>query len=455
MLEDFLPMLRRLCAFVALALSLAACAAQAFQEEPGTLPVIYGGGSMLPFYDYTSEISTFNATATKATVTPYLANVTSSVAIEGILRDDFTCVSNASSGANGGNCSGTCIQPDCMPGPIPDDYAANDLALTSAQIATWAVSAVGQPTAGNLIQIPSMGYGVAIPVVNSAVATNGAVTLSDGDLCGIFSGLITDFSQITDAGTLTPGPITVAYRSDSAGITLTLTYHLNGVCTSANSAITFQGVENFATLFSLNNVAIPGNFIGLTESAGIANYLAGLSGTAVTSAIGYLTPDYTSLVTSPVTLSNALPSPLLVAGVYQGRAKELPTAAAIETALAHPKMGVSLTPPTTEVEGANPAAWFPLIQTTSKGYPIVGYTAFDFAQCYRDKGVSKGIVAFLKAHYGTGSPKTTQIDSGFAQVESSFRTAIKNHILANTNTGTGVWNDNIGNPTACYELFGR
>jgi hypothetical protein len=156
-------MVRRLCAFTALALSLAACAAQAFQEAPDTLPVIYGGGAMLPFYDYTSEISTFNATATKATVTPYLANVTSSVGIEGLLRDDFTCVSNASSGANGGNCSGTGVQPDCTPGPVPDDYAASDFGLTSSQIATWAISAVGQPAAANLIQIPSMGYGSRSP----------------------------------------------------------------------------------------------------------------------------------------------------------------------------------------------------------------------------------------------------------------------------------------------------
>jgi phosphate transport system substrate-binding protein len=383
----------------------------------------------------------------------HLANVDSIVGLDGFLRDDFTCDSNASSGANGGHCSGTCPQPSCTPGPVPDDYAASDFQLTAAQVSTWNTSTVGQMAAGNLIQIPSMGYGVAIPVVNSAVTTNGGVTLSDDDLCGIFSGQITDFSQITDAGTLTPGTITVAYRADSAGTTLTLTSHLNAVCTSANSAIHIQGVQNFATMFTvLNNVPVPGNFIALTGSAGVADYLASLSGTNVTSAIGYLAPDYTSLVTtSPVTLSNGLPSPLLVAGVYQGKARELPTASGIEIALAHPKSGTNLQPPANAFEGAGPTLWIPLIETTSAGYPIVGYTAFDFAQCYQNAGVSKGILAFLRAHYGTGSPKTTQIDSGFAPVEAGFRTAIKQHILANT----GAWNDNIGNPTACAGLFGR
>lgn len=445
-------MVRRLCALVAFALSLTACAAQAFQEETGTLPVIHGGGSMLGIYDYRSEISTYNKTATKATVTPYRANVQSSVGVEGLLRDDFTCVSNASTGANGGNCSGTCPQPDCTPGPVPDDYAVSDFWLTPDQIGTWNTSYEGQVAAANLIQIPSMGYGVAIPVVNSAVAENGGVTLSVDDLCGIFSGLITDFSQITDAGTLTPGTITVAYSADSTGTTFTLTNHLNAVCTSANAAIRIMAVQNFATMFSENKVNVPGNFIGLTGAAAVADYLASLSGTAVTSAIGYLTPDYTSLVTtSPVRLANGLRSPLLVAGVYHGTAKELPTAAAIKTALAHPALGANLQPPTNAFEGANPTSWIPVIQTTSAGYPMVGYTAFDFAQCYHNPKIAAGILAFLEVHYGTGSARTTQIDSGFAQVESSFVTAINQNILANT----GAWNDNIENLTACAGLLGR
>ena len=233
------------------------------------MPVVYGGGAVLPFNVYTSEISTFNATATKATFTPYLPNVDSTIGLSGFLRDDFTCLQND------GSCSGDCPQPNCYPGPLPDDYAANDIPVSAQTISVWAISGVGQPFSGNFIQIPSMGYGVAIPVVNPAVSKNGGATLSDNDLCGIFSGKLTDFSQITDAGVIWSGPITVTYyASQGQGITFTLTDHLNTVCNSSNSNIMFTAQFSFASEFSSNHVPVPSNFVALSGSAGIADYLA-------------------------------------------------------------------------------------------------------------------------------------------------------------------------------------
>jgi ABC-type phosphate transport system substrate-binding protein len=39
-------------------------------------------------------------------------------------------------------------------------------------------------------------------------------------LCGIYSGLITDFSQITDVSPLpAPGQFQLVYRSDASGLT--------------------------------------------------------------------------------------------------------------------------------------------------------------------------------------------------------------------------------------------
>ena len=110
-------MVVRFLVVAAFALSLAACSSFGGSSGPvsvvpgearpkrsvraaGTLPVVYGGGAVLPFNVYTSEISTFNATATKATFTPYLPNVDSTIGLSGFMRDDFTCLQN------GGNCSG-------------------------------------------------------------------------------------------------------------------------------------------------------------------------------------------------------------------------------------------------------------------------------------------------------------------------------------------------------------
>jgi hypothetical protein len=185
--------------------------------------------------------------------------------------------------------------------------------------------------------------------------------------------------------------------------------------------------------------------------------MAGLSNGAVPQALGYISPDFTTVdPNSFATLSNGEKSPLVVASVFNGATAELPTTVEITAALAHATLGSNLTPPTNATEGANPANWVPLIQTASQGYPVVGYTTFDFAQCYADATVTKGLLAFLKGHYAVGSIYATdQKDNGFVSVAhsgaSKFLGAIKDDILANKN----AWNTNIGNTTACAGLAGR
>jgi ABC-type phosphate transport system substrate-binding protein len=123
-------------------------------------PVVQGGGAILPYFDYNAEIAAFNATAPKATFTEYLPDVDSAVGLEAFFDDNYTCDKNASSGANGGACSGTAGGANAV------DFAASDIPVTSTQIAAWAISEFGQYTAANLIQLPALGFGVAIPVVN-------------------------------------------------------------------------------------------------------------------------------------------------------------------------------------------------------------------------------------------------------------------------------------------------
>jgi len=424
--------------------TLSACA---LAFTPALAASLQGGGPAHPSYIYAAEFTAFNAgeTSGKPTFPPYLPNVTSTIGQNAFVLDNFTCIQNASTGANNGACG---------PGPGTTgnivQFGASDINLSSAQISIWATESFGQPAAANLIQLPSLGYGLAIPMVNAAMTKNGGATLSDADLCGIFSGKITNFSQITDAGiTLTPGTITVVYQSGDADNSFQLTWHLNAVCTSANSAVTFTATSNFASLFT----TLPANFVAASGARGAANTLASLSGTTITSAAGYLTPEYTSLFpASPVRLSNNNPSPLFVAALYQGKAKLLPTATNVIAGLAHPATGAALTAPSTPPAGANPVNWVPLISTTSSGYPIVGYTTLLAAQCYSftDHASSTALTAFLKKHYGTGWV-SLQKENGFVPVTKTFLTAIKANILANTNG----WNINIGNTTACAELEGR
>jgi phosphate transport system substrate-binding protein len=439
----------------AAALACLSTAAFAKATPQGT---ITGGGSTLAQFDYIAEYSLYNAAATtaEATFSTYW-EAGSGTGQKAFLNDDLSCDINHVTGGNGGNCSGAAgVAGNTV------TYGASDATLNSTQIATWATSSFGQSLAGNLIQLPSMGVGVSIPINDTNITANGQATFSDGDLCGIFSGLITDFSQITDSATApAAGQFKLVYRSDGSGTTFLLTSHLNAVCNAGNtkSGVSFTATTTFASLFtSLGGIStvIP-NSVAETGSGGIANYMAGLSNGAVPQALGYISPDFTTVdPNSFATLSNGEKSPLVVASVFNGTTAELPTVIEITAALAHATLGSNLTPPTNATEGANPALWVPLIQTASQGYPIVGYTTYDFAQCYSDKTVTKGVLTFLKDHYTVGGAYVSdQKQNGFVPVANSaasaFLTTIKKNILANVNG----WNTNIGNTTVCTVGVGR
>jgi phosphate transport system substrate-binding protein len=406
---------------------------------------IAGGGSTLAQYDYTAEFSLYNSgtNAKQATFGTYYESG-SGAGQSGLLNDDLTCDINKVTGNNGGNCTGG--SGVGQPGNTVD-YGASDATLSSAQISAWATYPYGQPAAGNLIQLPSMGVGIAIPTQNSKVTGNGTLILSDADLCGVFSGKITDFSGLTlGKGSVTPaaGPITIVYRNDGSGTSFLLTNHLSAVCTSGTSNITFTATTTFQSLFP--NSTPPANFIGEKGSSGVATELA-----ALPSAMAYLSPDFTTLDPN----SGAPKNTLVVAAVLNGKTAETPTTKNIIAALARPVLGQNLTPPTNATQGANPALWVPLIQTASAGYPIVGYTTFDLAQCYADKTIGAGIIAFLKDHYAKAPYLSIESNNGFVGITNTgankFLTAINAAILTNKDG----WHTDIQDATACKGLAGR
>ena len=441
--------------------ALVCAAAGAMANAPVAKSTIYGGGSTLAQFDYIDEFASYAAasTAKQATFSTYWESG-SSTGQQAFLNDDLTCDIDKVTGAHSSACvggSGVGAAGNTV------DYGASDATLNSTQIATWATSSFGQSYAGNLIQLPAMGVGISFPIVDAGVTSNGQVKLTDNDLCGIFSGLITDFSQITDTGAApAAGVFKVAYRSDGSGTSFLLTNHLNKVCNSSNTAagISFTATTNFASLFSNIAAQFP-NAVGKSGSSGIANYISGYSSGAVPAAIAYISPDFTTVdPSSDATLTNAagqsVKSTLVVASVLKGKTAYLPTTTNIALGLAHPVSGSALTPPSTAAQGAVPGNWVPLIQTVSTGYPVVGYTTYDFAQCYSDTTVKTGVLAFLKGHYQLSGPYATiQRNNGFVGIShsgaSKFLGAIKGAILANTKG----WNTNIGNATVCPTVHGR
>jgi ABC-type phosphate transport system substrate-binding protein len=373
------------------------------------------------------------------------------------LNNDLTCDINKVTGFNNGACSNTPGGADTV------HYAVSETTLNTTSTGIWSTSSWGQVSAGNLIQLPSLGTGEAIPVVDTNITANGQLELSDADLCEIFSGGYTDFSQIADSKFKpAPGTINVVYRSDSSGSTFILTQHLSKVCTlGTNSNIAFTATTTFATLFTGGTP--PANFTGEKGSAGVANYLSGLGGATVTQAIGYLSPDWTSIPAAPDNqLSNGAAPALLVAAVFNGKKAYTPTTANLKKSFTHISAtanGIS-NPPSTASQGANPLNWVPVIQTVSSGYPIVGYGTFDLAQCYSDPNVEAGVISFLTDHYKSAAYLKIQANNGLVPVAntaaSKFLATIYDHILTNAGTkAKPAWNINIGNTTGCAGKAGR
>ena len=451
----------------ACALGVFATAAQA--QLPTT---VTGGGATSPAADYVHELTNFNASEPAAqfgnvdprggTIIYWASGATGQLAF---LNDDNTCNSSRV-------ITGTTTCANSPGGANEVAYGASESALTSTQIAAWATSPVGKTISGGLVQVPSMGAGVAIPVVNSKVTKNGQVALTDHDLCNIFTGGITDWSQTSAASKLAAGTITVVYRSDSAGISVSLLNHLTAVCTGANAppaGVTLATTTYYATIFPTTQGGIfqtpvvvsgvtyylPANFQPESGSSGVSGYLSNLAGVTVTSAIGYLTPDLTTIdPNSDAVLSNGQKSKLVVASVVNASngVAYTPSVGNITLGLNNALSGTNLTPPKTPTDLADPSKWVPIIQTTNSGYPIVNYTTFDFAQCYATPSIATAIKAFLNDHYKVTSYKTIQANNGLVALKltkaAGFLTAISNNLLGNK----GGQKLDIGDKSACKNL---
>lgn len=206
------------------------------------------------------------------------------------------------------------------------------------------------------------------------------------------------------------------------------------------------------------------NFLGETNSSSVAAYLDNATGVpgapVVTSAIGYVSPDWTTVApNADKVLPNGTKSTLVVAALKSGTQIYIPLVADLAGGLNHGKIfnpAGPTAPPTTAAAGAQTAAYVPLIETTSIGYPIVGYALFNFAQCNADPLVTQGILNFMNAHYSATSGNAPIIArNGLVAVGSTGARAFVTVVTAAILNNTKKWNDNIGNVTACAGLPGH
>ncbi len=320
-------------------------------------PVAYGGGSSAAQHTYQSIFSVLSLSSKFNYTTSG-----SSAAQTAFLTNSLSAFGSAA--------PTTGTTPD-----FPNvDFAASDAPLTQAQISTFGP--------GALIQVPTFGTPITIPA--NSLTSNGQINLTEAQLCGIFSGTITDWSSIPGSGTT--GQIVVVYRADGSGTSFLLTQHLGAVChTLAGSGFTasFAGTTTFASLFP-SGFPAGSSFVGVTLDSGVQTTIHGTANT-----IGYLSPDYTNIASSPTPSAAAAP---FVAEVNGALPNQVNTANTLALATIPEEGG------TIPVTISDPTHWVPTIAAppvSATLYPIAGYTTWEVAQEYNSSAIAADIVAVL------------------------------------------------------------
>jgi len=106
-----------------------------------------------------------------------------------------------------------------------------------------------------------------------------------------------------------------------------------------------------------------------------------------------------------------------------------------------------------------PQSWVPIVQKTSRGYPIVGYGTVDLAQCYATPAVGSAFISYLTKHYTNATYNAIQTNNGLAGIankgSSIFLKEIEAHILANEKNQAGPWYTDIQDAKVCAKVAGR
>jgi len=348
-----------------------------------------------------------------------------------------------------------------VPTGLPVYWAASDSYVSSTYLSSFQTTA--GTAAGALIQVPMIGTPITVPYKNNIVHAVTASTpqggsslvLNDADLCGVFSGKITLWQNtVGGAAQKATGTITVNYRSDGSGTSFLFTQHLVAVCTATTDGGIFSSHKvasissstppyassTFASFFTSG---VPSTFVGSSGSAGVAAAINGQ-----TSAIGYLSPDFTGIASAP-----AVTYELPVASVLNATANKAyqPTIGSTQTALANAgTYSINGTPPATATAAANQLNWVPALPTPAAGYPIVGFTNWLLPTCFQTAAVGTTINAFLTNHH-SGLYASQITAGGFTADPTAFTTAIKADFLSNSSG----FNLNINNATACAGHTGR
>ncbi|SEQ14726.1 ABC-type phosphate transport system, substrate-binding protein [Solimonas aquatica] len=224
--------------------------------------VLYGGGATFPAEAYIGStflgVKTALPTAARLSVTNGIAapsGVTTATADKGSLFGAFAvlnntigawyCQTGSGTGKNvltGGSAGTVLASGACgdygstpagfgAPSGVEASFAGTDEPLSTSDITNFNTNKAATHT--ELVQIPSTIGSIAIVYNNSDLGKT-KLNLTRSDICGIFSGAITNWSQLTHTPKYTAKAkaINLVVRSDSSGTTFNLTNFLSAACPS-------------------------------------------------------------------------------------------------------------------------------------------------------------------------------------------------------------------------------
>lgn len=384
-------------------------------------------------------------------------------------------------------------------------FAGSDDPWLASDVAAY--NAAGGPAKyGKILQFPAFAGAAVIPF-NGKDGNNNALTISGSTpaggssglnlsrqaLCGIFSGHITKWNNpiltALNGGTqLGTGNITVVHRSDGSGTSFIATNGLAAQCvgvfgptnetnaalasyalpwtdrsvgtsvcnsplgTGGAPAVAGSNLLNWPDLGTdqcLTAIANPGGGT-FSQASGNSGVVAAIQSTA--GAIGYSTTDYTQpvIATGPknANLQNTYSTNNSGAGVLPFVPPTTTTVtAAMDSAVPF------FQPIVTEANDiSNPLNWS--AQTTNpnpvslNAYPLVGFTYFDFYQCFKatntpglaDSNNLNTIFSYLTYHYTDASASAIMVANGFAPISPTSLSNWYNAAVTLLSSGSSAMN---------------
>ena len=315
-------------------------------------------------------------------------------------------------------------------------WAGSDSKLSAAELLAYKTNK--QPTWGKLIQVPSVATSVAIPF--NKTGTN-AVDLTVPQLCGVFSGRLTTWNQITGSGRT--GPIVVVYRDESSGTTELFTRFLNAKCTEAKKfAITTTFKDSYGFVAGVSAGTLPAGAVPATTSQGVMTALNAAQGR-----ITYMSPDYAATTLAGLDDATKVAK---IGGVS-------PAPGNVSAAIGQILAPTQARPNGTFIDATNQDNWVPVFAATasgsatfaypSTGYPILGFTNLIFSQCYANAAQTAQVQGFFARHYGAFDNNDTAInDNRFVPLPDNWKTAVTDTF------GTASNAQGIGNTSVCNQI---